>query len=68
LLKFSLDPFHFTRCAFGGQIIGDGHLFQSSRFGALVSEDIAVAQALADVATIGWHSAEQSTSTQCQMS
>jgi len=51
-LKFGFRSVHATPLRLRGQIIGTMNLF-SHHIGALVSEDIAVAQALADVATIG---------------
>ena len=51
-LKFGFRSIHATPLRLRGQIIGTMNLF-SRHVGALVSEDIAVAQALADVATIG---------------
>ena len=51
-LKFGFRSVHATPLRLRGQIIGTMNLF-SHHTGALVSEDIAVAQALADVATIG---------------
>ena len=51
-LKFGFRSIHATPLRLRGQIIGTMNLF-SHHVGALVSEDIAVAQALADVATIG---------------
>jgi len=51
-LKFGFRSVHATPLRLRGQVIGTMNLF-SHHVGALVSEDIAVAQALADVATIG---------------
>ena len=51
-LKFGFRSIHATPLRLRGQVIGTMNLF-SHHTGALVSEDIAVAQALADVATIG---------------
>lgn len=51
-LKFGFRSVHATPLRLRGQIIGTMNLF-SHHTGALVLEDIAVAQALADVATIG---------------
>ena len=51
-LKFGFRSIHATPLRLRGQVIGTMNLF-SDHIGALVSEDIAVAQALADVATIG---------------
>ena len=51
-LKFGFRSIHATPLRLRGQVIGTMNLF-SDHVGALVSEDIAVAQALADVATIG---------------
>lgn len=51
-LKFGFRSIHATPLRLRGQVIGTMNLF-SHHTGALVSDDIAVAQALADVATIG---------------
>jgi len=51
-LKFGFRSIHATPLRLRGQIIGTMNLF-SDHIGALVPEDIAVAQALADVSTIG---------------
>ncbi|GGL03183.1 transcriptional regulator [Salinibacterium xinjiangense] len=51
-LKQGFKSVHATPLRLRGQVIGTMNLF-SHQIGALVPEDIAVAQALADVATIG---------------
>lgn len=51
-LKLGYRSIHATPLRLRGQVIGTMNLF-SEHTGALVDEDIAVAQALADVATIG---------------
>lgn len=51
-LKLGFRSVHATPLRLRGQIIGTMNLF-SYNIGALVAEDIAIAQALADVATIG---------------
>ena len=51
-LKLGFRSVHATPLRLRGQVIGTMNLF-SYHVGALVSEDVAIAQALADVATIG---------------
>lgn len=51
-LKFGFKSVHATPLRLRGQVIGTMNLF-SIHLGALVAEDVAVARALANVATIG---------------